>query len=294
MPKFILDTDIGDDTDDILALAFALSSPEIDLVGVTTAFGFAGRRARIARYMLDLFDRADVPVHAGISVPLAGPIAESVIPPPQYLPYMGASSPQSEDAVGFIARELAKQPLTLICIAPPTNIATLMVRHPELKGQIDEIVLMGGAYYRHANEYNFVCDPEAAQIIFGSGVPLRVLGLDITARTGLSRDFMLDIDQSDPRRKFLFDMCEIWFDRKGYTPVLHDPLAVYAALGGSALKFRPEAIRIETDGQYTRGFSYCEEHRIWGREAPYPNALVAHDLDVAEFTEFFITRTFGA
>lgn len=294
MPRVILDTDIGDDTDDVLALAFALASPEIELIGVTTAFGFAEKRARIARYMLDLFGRIEIPVHAGQSVPLAGPIPESEVEPPQFLPFMEDCAPQSGDAIAFIADELSKERLTLVCIAPPTNVATLLTRHPELKGQIEEIVLMGGAYYRHANEYNFVCDPEAAQIVFASGVPLRVVGLDITAQTGLTREFMLNIDRSDPRKKFLFDMCEIWFELKGYTPVLHDPLTIYAAIGGDGLKFQPEKIRIETKGECTRGFSYCEEHRIWGREAPDPNALVACDIDVDAFTRFFKTRTFAA
>jgi purine nucleosidase len=294
MPRIILDTDIGDDTDDVLALAFALASPEIELIGITTVLGHVLERARIARYMLDLFGQPDIPVHAGLSVPLAGSIPAAEVPPPQYLPRMAQSEPQSHDAIGFMAQALRRQRLTLVGIAPLTNIATLLLRHPDLTTQIDEIVLMGGAYYRHANEYNFVCDPEAAQIVFGAGVPVRVLGLDITSRTGLSREFLLGLDRTDPRTGFLFEMCEIWFAQHGYTPVLHDPLAVHAACGGGALTFQPETIRIETRGKHTRGFSYCEEHRLWGREPPEPNALVAADVDVEAFTRLFKARTFGA
>src|SRR3954454_5907104 len=189
MPKpVIIDCDPGHD--DAMALMLAVASPEIDLVAVTTVAGNQplDKVAANAIRVLDVVEAHDIPVAAGADRALIHPAQAAGdvhgetgldgpdLPPP-------SRAPEDLHAVELLARELRKQPLTLIPIGPLTNIALLLAIHPELHGQIERIVVMGGAIgignVTPSAEFNIWVDPEAAYRVFSSGIDVTMVGLDV-------------------------------------------------------------------------------------------------------------------
>ena len=196
------------------------------------------------------------------------------------------------DAIEFLSSVLEHQRTTIVCIGPLTNVATLIKQRPGLVPRIDELVIMGGAYYRHVAEWNILCDPEAASIVFNSGVNIRAVGLDVTTRCRISPERLERVRTGRPLQDFLLEMCQKWFDHSGYRPILHDPLAIFALLDESDIQYQAEKVNIECSGTFTRRVSFCEEHRMWEREVPDPNVLVAVDLDYQRFTDHFMSAVF--
>jgi len=290
--SIVIDTDIGDDVDDILALAYALTHKELEILGITTVFRNTSLRAKIASYFLGLADRPDIPVHPGVGQPIAGSVDDGEIPC-QFGDEMSNIEVSSVDAIQFLASLLERQQITIVCIGPLTNIATLIKQRPDLIPRIDELVIMGGAYYRHVAEWNILCDPEAASIVFNSGVNIRAVGLDVTLHCRISSDRLKKVRAGRPVQDFLLEMCRRWFDHSGYRPILHDPLAIFALLDESDIQYQEEKVNIECIGTFTRGVSFCEEHRMWEREVPDPNVLVAVKLDYQRFTDRFMSAVFG-
>ena len=180
--KIILDTDIGDDADDALALCLALKSPELEVLGITTVFRNTTARAKIAVALLNMMGKNHIPVYAGIGKPLVAQV-NTKEPPIQLLENMkGLSYSDDMGAVEYLYHTLkyAEESVTLVAIGPLTNIAVLLLMYPEIISRVHEIVLMGGAFYMHYTEWNIFCDPEAAEIVFSSGIPIRAIGLDVT------------------------------------------------------------------------------------------------------------------
>jgi len=230
--KVILDTDIADDIDDAYALALVASAPGVKLLGVTATFGETGKRAQVAAKLLAALGRSDVPVYAGR-------IGASTIGR-QYEWARGFRSPalKSEDAVLFLKAQIDAAPgqITLIGIGPLMNLGDLLTRYPEVKPKIRRIVLMGGAVYVGYNgqaptvpEWNINRDPAAARIVFASGVPLVMAGLEVTT--------MLHLDAERQKRLFadgtpgtdaLAALTNLWGQG---TPTLFDVAAVAYAVG---------------------------------------------------------------
>lgn len=291
--NIVIDTDIGDDVDDLLALALAVREPELKLLGITTVFRNTHLRAEMARYYLKTFTSlGDVPVHAGIGAPLVESADVSLVPN-QYRPEMAEYPPDSTDAAAFLRELLAGQRITLICIGPLTNIATLVRDHPEVTGHIEELVIMAGCYRHPWNEWNIACDPEAAEIVFASGLPIRAVGLDVTTRCTISAEQLSAISENSEHNRFLLRACSDWQNESGFLPMLHDPLTVYSLLERSDLTFRSEHVSIETSGKLTRGMTVCSPSRIWGREPGHYNAEVALDLDSNRFVSDFLSTVFA-
>src|SRR3954451_22611955 len=196
MPKpVIIDCDPGHD--DAMALMLAVASPELELVAVTTVAGNQTLEKVTANAIrvLDVVETHDIPVAAGADRALihvseaAGDVHGETgldgpdLPPP-------SREPEPLHAVELIARLLRERPHTLVPIGPLTNIALLLALHPELAGRIERIVLMGGAIAEGnvtpAAEFNIWCDPEAAHRVFSSGIPVTMVGLDVTHRARLT------------------------------------------------------------------------------------------------------------
>jgi len=230
--KVILDTDIADDIDDAYALALVASAPDMKLLGVTTTFGETGKRAQVAAKLLAALGRRDVPVYAGRKGARA--IGR------QYDWARGFRSPafRSGEAALFMKAQIDRAPgqITLIGIGPLVNMGDLLTLYPEVKPKIRRIVLMGGAVHTGYNgqapagpEWNIYCDPAAARVIFTSGVPLVMAGLEVTT--------MLHLDAERQKRLFasgtpgtdaLAALTSLW---GGGTPTLFDVAAVAYAMG---------------------------------------------------------------
>ena len=196
--QILLDTDIGTDVDDCLALALILASPEVTLTAVTTVYGDARLRGRMVLKLLALRGVSDVPVVAGAERPLlgrppvywAGHEGQGLLTPEDESAgamHGGAShQPSEEHAVDLIVRTVMAHPgeITLIAIGPLTNVALALLKEPRLATNLAGLTVMGGvvggagALHLPWVEHNFRCDPEAAQIVLASGAPTphRTLG----------------------------------------------------------------------------------------------------------------------
>ncbi len=275
----LFDTDIGTDVDDAFALALILRSPEFELLGVTTSSGDTGARARLAARMLSEAGRPEVPVVAGQpGKPL--PIDQT-----RWADGFASPAIRAEKAVDFLKAEIDKRPgeITLVPVGPLTNIAALLSAYPEVAKKIKRIVLMGGSVaYGYGSgpgpvaEYNIAQDPEAAQVVFNSGVPILMAPLDVTA--------MLQLDEEGRHRIFtrltpltnaLTLLYHLW---NHPTPTLFDPMAVALLIDPSLCETQELAIEVDAKG-FTRPV-----------EGKAPNATVALKTNPAMFFKLYLSR----
>jgi purine nucleosidase/pyrimidine-specific ribonucleoside hydrolase len=301
--KVIIDTDIGDDIDDAYAIAYALRCPELEIVGITTVLGNAGAKARIAAHLLREAGMRGIPVHAGCGLPLLQP-AEPDRLPNQYIPEEMADLPiASAHAVDFIIETAMNAPgeIELLAIGPLTNVAMALRKEPSIASRIKRIVIMGGSYYFHFVEWNVYCDPEAADIVFRSGVPLDAVGMDVTRHCLMSEAQWNRMESGADRREvaMLLRLTERWRSGTGRKrPILHDALAVYGLHGGDGLRFEREAIQVELEGAATRGMTFNRTDRnreeqlvsSAGALAAESRVRVAIEADAARFIDSFLDR----
>ena len=291
MQKIILDTDIGDDIDDALALAFAIMSGKLDILGVTTVFKNAEQRAELACCLLETLGRTDIPVYAGIgktllqSIPDWEQVAASHRPRQMEVLKKQQSSiqPKPGNAVDFIVDTVMQSDgdITLVPIGPFTNIAAAFTLEPRL-AQRTQIVMMGGATDRVRPEWNALCDPEATRIVFGTGVPITMVGLDVTTKCVMSYEQVRAIGAVDrPINQICFELIHLWGgDNPEPRPTLHDPLAVATLIDPTLCEKREMRIEVETRADHLRGATVP----IAGE----PNTSVCTSVDATRFMDYFV------
>ncbi|MHC4538756.1 MAG: nucleoside hydrolase [Planctomycetota bacterium] len=276
----ILDTDIGTDIDDAFALALALATPELELLGVTTVSADAYTRAKIVCRFLEAVGHPEIPVASG-RPPRASPALDGQY---QYGLRPSRKRPLRQSAVEFILDQLRKRPgqITLICVGDLTNVAELVTKHPEAKRWIKQIVIMGGAVRVGYNnkppivrEWNIRSDVRAAQTVFASGVPLVVAPLDATASARLTERLRRRIfDTKTPLCQCLHALYELWGKK---TRVLFDPVAVTLASDESFCRMERLRLAVDDEG-YTREVS-----------GP-PNCRVAMGIKAREYLDWYVDR----
>ncbi|WP_298835606.1 nucleoside hydrolase [uncultured Roseobacter sp.] len=298
--RIIIDTDPGQD--DAVAILLALASPEeIDVLGITCVAGNVPLEltSRNARMICELAGRPDMPVYSGCDRPLGRELvtAEHVhgktgldgptLPEPQ-MPL------QEPHAVDFIIGTLRAEPegsITLCALGPLTNIAKALTRAPDIAGRIREIVLMGGAYFEVGNitpaaEFNIYVDPQAADIVFKSGIPIVVMPLDVTHRA------LVTAPRNDAFRAMgtavgtaVAQMTEFFerFDKEKYGSAgapLHDPCVTAWLIRPEIFSGRQINVEIETTSELTLGMTVAD---WWGVTDRPRNALFIGDLDADAF-----------
>ncbi len=298
----ILDCDPGHD--DALAITLALARPELRVLGITTVGGNAPLAAttRNALRVLALLGRPDVPVAAGA----AQPLVRSLETAPEVHGTSGldgadlpepVSDPRPEGAIEFLRATLAAAPapVTLIPTGPLTNIALLLRTYPALAPKIARISLMGGSMgagnWTPAAEFNIWVDPEAARIVFRSGLPITMAGLDVThkALMGLAEADRLEALGTRVGGVFadlLRFFTRFHIERYGTadTPI-HDAVAVaHVALPG-LVTTRRYHVDVAVDSDITRGRTVVD-HR--GQPGQAPNVDVALNIDRVAFAELVI------
>lgn len=257
----VLDTDIGTDVDDILALTLMARSPEYNLAGVTTVYGNTELRARMARYVLQQLGRDDVAVAAGSSETLAGE-------PVWWGGHEGEGIPgldeievtEARDGVTLL-RDLARKhagALDVFAIGPLTNIAKAIQADPSFAGSVRHLYIMGGAYWKDEPEHNIKSDAPAAHIVFSSDIPITVCGLDVTKRVWLMEDGVEEIREAlgdfgvvlvQQFWRWLEFMVEHGIsDGTIKGTHLHDPLAVLAAIEPDVLTFEMSDVSVDLEG----------------------------------------------
>lgn len=294
----ILDVDPGHD--DALALMLACGAPELEVRAVTTVAGNVAlqKTTRNALRVLSLIGRGDVPVGVGAETPLARPLhtAENIhgesgldgaeLAEPTF-------APDGRGAVRLMADvvEASAEPVTLVPTGPLTNIATFLEEHPRLKDNISRIVLMGGSIglgnTTPAAEFNVYVDPEAARIVFESGLPVTMVGLDVTREASAGPEEVRSLRALGEVGEVAADLAT--FSTGTYRsvygfggPPIHDAVAVAAVVEPGVIKTHPMRVEIECRSELTRGETVCDLHGVWGRP---PNAEVGLELDRAAFFE---------
>ncbi len=285
--KVILDTDIGDDIDDAYALGLVLSSPEIKLLGVTTAWGDTSLRARLVEGILCEAGRQAIPVTIGVATKPGTTFTQAAWARRQPLP----AGPKI-DAISWMIQTIRQNPgeITLIDIAPLSNVGALIGKDPAAFHMLKRVVLMGGSIRRGygdlgyapdhgpAREYNIATDVRAAQKLFASGVPIYVLPLDSTQMKldqGLQR---ILFSQSTPLTDSLALLTDEWSaSSNSGVPTLFDVMAVEAAIDDKLCPFQPMHLRVDEEG-YTR------------EEAGPANAFVCLSSNSDRFFHFLIPR----
>ncbi|ELM3718735.1 pyrimidine-specific ribonucleoside hydrolase RihA [Aeromonas hydrophila] len=301
----ILDCDPGHD--DAIALILALASPELKVLAVTTSAGnqTPDKTLNNALRILTLLGRDDIPVAAGAPKPLAREliIAENVhgesgldgpkLPEPAF-------APVAMTALELMAKCLREspEPVTLVPTGPLTNIALLLAAHPELKSKIARIVLMGGAAgagnWTPAAEFNIYVDPEAADMVFKSGIPITMCGLDVTHEAQVMDE---DIERvraiTNPVAQCVAGLLDFFMiyhrDPKwGFAGApLHDPCTIAWLLAPALFHGVECRVDIETGGTHTSGMTVVDRYGLSGKAA---NALVLLGLDRAGFIDLLVTR----
>jgi inosine-uridine nucleoside N-ribohydrolase len=268
--RVIIDTDPG--YDDALALLFAMSSPELKIEAITAVSGNLPIEITLgnALRMVEVAGRTEIPVARGPKRPLfrqsvfapeghgENGLAGAVFPPPTVKP---VDMPATE----LIRSVVRKYPgeVTLIPIGPHTNIATALLADPELAGMIRGIVMMGGSLSggnaTPAAEFNMYVDPEAAHIVFHSGIPITMVGLDVTNRVVLTEDHVRTLEAgqtsvSQGAGKIARAVFELW-RKEAYVskPILFDEVAVAQFLDPKILLLEEFYIDVETSGDITAG-----------------------------------------
>jgi purine nucleosidase len=298
--KIIIDTDPGHD--DAFAILLALASPELDVLGLTTVAGNVPLSVTTAnaRRVVELAGKPGVPVFAGADRPLLRPAmhaadihGESGID--GYDWPMPARPAEAEHAVDWMVRTLEAAPersVTLVPLGPETNIALLLRRAPHLAERVRRIVLMGGGFFEGGNyapaaEFNILVDPEAAAIVFGSGIEIVAVPIDCTNNTLTPPDWIEDLAALEtPVGKACAGMMgffQIAGNRKYGTATrpLHDALAMAYLLWPELFSGRLCNVAIETSSALTLGATVVDWwHRtdrprncLWVRECTDPVEL---------------------
>ncbi|MGR1252267.1 pyrimidine-specific ribonucleoside hydrolase RihA [Aeromonas veronii] len=301
----ILDCDPGHD--DAIALILALASPELKVLAVTTSAGnqTPDKTLNNALRILTLLGRDDILVAAGAPKPLAREliIADNVhgesgldgpkLPDPAF-------APQRMTGIELMAKCLREspEPVTLVPTGPLTNIALLLAAHPELKPKIARIVLMGGAAgagnWTPAAEFNIYVDPEAADMVFKSGIPITMCGLDVTHEAQVMDE---DIERvraiTNPVAQCVAGLLDFFMiyhrDPKwGFAGApLHDPCTIAWLLAPELFHGVECRVDIETSGGHTVGMTVVDRYGLTGKPA---NALVLLGLDRPGFIDLLVTR----
>lgn len=301
----IIDCDPGHD--DAIALVLALASPELNVKAVTSSAGnqTPDKTLRNVLRMLTLLKRPDIPVAGGALKPLMRELiiadnvhGESGLDGPT-LPEPGFAA-QACTAVELMAKTLyeSAEPVTIVATGPQTNVALLLNSHPELHAKIASIVIMGGAMalgnWQPAVEFNIYVDPEAAEIVFQSGIPVVMAGLDVTHRAQIHIE---DIEHfrriGNPISTIVAELLDFFLEyhkdeKWGFVGApLHDPCTIAWLLKPEMFTTVERWVGVETQGKYTQGMTVVDFYNLTGRK---PNATVMLDVDRQAFVDLLAER----
>ena len=244
---FWIDTDIGDDIDDILAISWALKK-KVDIVGISTVYRQSKERAYIVKELLKHYNVENIPVYAGYSSVLTkDPI------PLGKLNYVANESEITEDCektVNALIEAVKKyDDLIILIIGSQTNIASACIKAPEIMKKA-HFVIMGGAFMTHTAEWNIVCDPLAAKIVSSATEDITYIPWDITRYISIGKKNFDDIlgIQEDSSRGFVADCVRQWAKNSNYIPLLHDPSAFYYCLRPDLFEVKKVKVDVKESG----------------------------------------------
>jgi len=293
--KVIIDTDIGDDIDDAFAVALALRSPELQILGITTTFGDTETRAKLLDRFLAEASRPDIPIAAGAPTPPKGTFTQR-----RYAESGHFARSSHPGAVAFLLDQVRRNPgqITLLAIGPLMNVGAAIDKDPTTFRKLKRIIMMGGSIKRGYGdlgfgpppppepEWNILNDIPSAQKLFAAGVPLFVMPLDST---------QLKLDEV--KRAFLFsqgtpltDALTLLYHQWGQqTPTLFDPMTIAFLVSPSLCPVQPMRIRVDDKG-FTRPDPGPSSASNSSNTPTSPNAQVCLDSNPDAFFRFLLPR----
>lgn len=305
--KIIIDTDPGQD--DAVAILLALSSPEnVEVLGITAVAGNVPLTLtqKNARIICELAGKPETKVYAGCDRPMARDLVTAeyvhgktgLDGPELWEPQMALQDAHAVDFIIDTLRNEAPGTVTLCPLGPLTNIATAFTRAPDIVDRVQEIVLMGGAYFEVGNvtpaaEFNIYVDPQAADIVFRSGVPIVVMPLDVTHKALVTKPRNAAFRALGTKvGEFTAEMTDFFerFDREKYGSdgaPLHDPTVIAYLIRPDLFKGRHVNVEIETTSELTMGMTVAD---WWGVTNRTPNALFIGDLNADGFFDLLTER----
>jgi inosine-uridine nucleoside N-ribohydrolase len=297
----VIDCDPGHD--DAIAILLALSSPEVELRGITTVAGnqTLDKTTRNALKVLELAGRTDVPVAAGADAPLKRPLrvaanvhGETGLDGPD-LPEPTTKVVEAH-AADFLA-ELIEPGVVLVPVGPLTNVALMLQRHPDVRDRLERIVWMGGAIAEGnvtpAAEFNAFVDPEAAAIVFESGIPVTMIGLDVTHKALFTRAHADRLRDAGAAGRAVAELSDFFqrFHESRYAfdgSPIHDALAVAHVIDPTLVTTLNCNIAIETDSRYCDGRTVVDRWLVL-EDAPR-NGHAGIDVEAERFLELLVER----
>jgi purine nucleosidase len=304
--KIIIDTDPGQD--DAVAILLALASPELEVLGITSVAGNVPLplTSRNSLMMCELAGRADVPVFAGADRPMVRELvtAEDVhgktgidgadLPEPQL-------ELQDQHAVDWLIDVIgSSEPgeIILCTLGPLTNVGTAFSREPSIAGKLGGLVLMGGGFFEGGNttpaaEFNIYVDPQAADIVFRSGVPLTMFPLDATHKALSTEPRIAAFEErGTPACDAIAGMLRFFerYDVEKYGiegGPLHDPTVIAYLLQPELFSGKACNVRIETESELTMGMTVVD---WWKTSSLEPNCMVMRDVDADGFFALLVER----
>jgi purine nucleosidase len=303
--RIILDTDPG--IDDALAILLALASPEVQLEAVTVTVGNCSTAQGVvnALSVLELAGAAHIPVAPGLEQPLIQPtltapethgttgLGYAQLPPPQ-------RQPTHQHAVDLLIERIMVAPgeITLVAVAPLTNLALAIRREPAIVPAIREVIIMGGAIRHEGNttplaEFNTYVDPHAAYIVYHSGLPMTLVPLDVTYQCVLTQadvDRLLALDS--PITRFVADSTRFYMEfhdeYQGIEGcVINDPLALALTFAPELVETSPLYVTVDLHSDLSLGKTMADFYHMWSKPA---NMQVALQVQPRRFIELFLER----
>ena len=232
MHKIILDTDIGTDVDDALALAVLLGSKEVDLIGITTVYGDARLRSTIAMHLCSLLNRK-IPTFIGESKPLSGREIWMSGSEGKNFKDLDSFTPETTSAVDFLVETVLAQPqsIDVIAIGPLTNIARAIQNNLHFAEKVKRVWIMGGDFTQSRVEHNFKCDIDAARIVLESSIPISILDLPSSQKTIIRMDKIEQIRNAPVLGTILYSDIKSWIEPRNQDwTIPHDPIAALSLL----------------------------------------------------------------
>ena len=303
MRKFVFDCDTG--TDDAIAIMAALGDSQAEILGITSVNGNV-QESYVAQNNLNLCEYlgVSIPVCRGADLPLYSGFRNSsdrthgktglgsiVLPEAQNRTFENTVASQFlyEQAVA------CQGELELFVTGPMTNVALAILKYPDFSERIRHLWFMGGAVWggnvTTTAEFNIWADPEAAHVVFESGIPLTMVGLDVTLKAIMTKeDLQLLRDHPGKAADLTADLLAFMFERYqkgGEDVIMHDALAVAAALAPECMEYEDYWMDVETRGTYTRGHTHADFRH---RTEKAPNVTAAMRVDVVKFRRWLIER----
>ena len=300
---FIIDCDTG--TDDAIALLAAFGCEEIDLLGIASVNGHV-REEYTSRNNLDLCEYVGfhVPVCHGATMPLTSGYRNSSDTTHGHTGLGSIELPEAEKT-DFDPRKASQflyetavscnGELELLVIGPMTNIALSLIQYPDFVNLIKHIWFMGGAVWggnvTTNAEFNIWADPEAAHTVFMSGIPMTMVGLDVTLKAIMTKEDIAELREHGTKASVLaadlLDFMAGRHEKGGEDIIMHDALALAAALYPECMKYKDYWMDVETRGDYTRGHTFADIRSRFNRK---PNVSAALEVDGLAFRRWLVDK----